>query len=106
MSLTAFARLWYSLRPAMTWYRVHKKWANNGLAICLILILLALAPFAVAQDVHHELAAADADGKILTGNRREHRQRERPEERQERIACHALSPPENDGCCGGVDASR
>lgn len=62
MSLTAFARLWYSLRPPMTWYRVHIKWANNGLAICLILILLALAPLAVAQDVHHELAAADADG--------------------------------------------
>jgi hypothetical protein len=28
----------------------------------LILLLLAIAPFAVAQDVHHELAAADTDG--------------------------------------------
>ena len=28
----------------------------------LILMLLAIAPFAVAQDVHHELAAADHDG--------------------------------------------
>jgi len=28
----------------------------------MIGILLALAPFAVAQDVHHELAAADHDG--------------------------------------------
>ena len=31
-------------------------------AIGLILILLTIAPFAVAQDVHHELAAADHDG--------------------------------------------
>ena len=28
----------------------------------LILLLLTIAPFAVAQDVHHELAAADHDG--------------------------------------------
>jgi len=28
----------------------------------LVLLLLAIAPFAVAQDVHHELAAADHDG--------------------------------------------
>jgi len=28
----------------------------------MILLLLALAPLAVAQDVHHELAAADHDG--------------------------------------------
>ncbi len=28
----------------------------------MICIILGLAPFAVAQDVHHELAAADADG--------------------------------------------
>ena len=28
----------------------------------LVLLLLAFAPFAVAQDVHHELAAADYDG--------------------------------------------
>src|SRR5467141_3027404 len=31
-------------------------------AIGLVLLLLAIAPFAVAQDVHHELAAADTDG--------------------------------------------
>ena len=28
----------------------------------IICILLGLAPFAVAQDVHHELAVADTDG--------------------------------------------
>lgn len=28
----------------------------------MICIILGLAPFAVAQDVHHELAAADSDG--------------------------------------------
>lgn len=32
------------------------------LSVALILLLLAIAPFAVAQDVHHELAAADTDG--------------------------------------------
>ena len=32
------------------------------MAIGLVLLLLAIAPFAVAQDVHHELAAADHDG--------------------------------------------
>lgn len=32
------------------------------MAIGLVLLLLAIAPFAVAQDVHHELAAADDDG--------------------------------------------
>jgi len=31
-------------------------------ALGLVLLLLAFAPFAVAQDVHHELAAADHDG--------------------------------------------
>jgi len=34
----------------------------KGVALAVILLLLALAPFAVAQDVHHELAAADVDG--------------------------------------------
>ena len=34
----------------------------GGMAIGLVLLLLAIAPFAVAQDVHHELAAADHDG--------------------------------------------
>lgn len=28
----------------------------------MVCIMLGLAPFAVAQDVHHELAAADSDG--------------------------------------------
>ena len=32
------------------------------MAIGLALLLIAIAPFAVAQDVHHELAAADHDG--------------------------------------------
>lgn len=31
-------------------------------AVGMICIILGLAPFAVAQDVHHELAAADTDG--------------------------------------------
>lgn len=34
----------------------------RGLSVGLIALLLTLAPFAVAQDVHHELAAADTDG--------------------------------------------
>jgi hypothetical protein len=32
------------------------------MALGLVCALLILAPFAVAQDVHHELAAADTDG--------------------------------------------
>ena len=36
--------------------------SRAALSFGLILLLLALAPFAVAQDVHHELAAADTDG--------------------------------------------
>lgn len=32
---------------------------QGTIAIGLVLLLLAIAPFAVAQDVHHELAAAD-----------------------------------------------
>jgi len=35
---------------------------RRGLSIWLVLLLLTMAPFAVAQDVHHELAAADDDG--------------------------------------------
>ena len=38
------------------------RWFSKGLAVSLIALLLSLAPFAVAQDVHHELAAADTDG--------------------------------------------
>ena len=33
-----------------------------GVSLGLIVLLLTIAPFAVAQDVHHELAAADHDG--------------------------------------------
>ena len=35
---------------------------RSAVAIGLALLLLSIAPFAVAQDVHHELAAADHDG--------------------------------------------
>jgi hypothetical protein len=35
---------------------------QGAVAIGLVLLLLAIAPFAVAQDVHHELATADHDG--------------------------------------------
>ena len=38
------------------------KYLKSVLSVGLILLLLAIAPFAVAQDVHHELAAADHDG--------------------------------------------
>jgi hypothetical protein len=43
-------------------YAATLHWLRHGLSVSLIAILLALAPFAVAQDVHHELAAADTDG--------------------------------------------
>ena len=39
-----------------------------GLSVGLILLLMVLAPFAVAQDVHHELAAADSDGHEHSDN--------------------------------------
>ena len=35
---------------------------QSTVAVGLVLLLLAIAPFAVAQDVHHELATADHDG--------------------------------------------
>lgn len=35
---------------------------RGTVALGLVLLLLTFAPFAVAQDVHHELAAADHDG--------------------------------------------
>jgi hypothetical protein len=38
------------------------------LSVWLVLLLLTLAPFAVAQDVHHELAAADTDGHEHSDN--------------------------------------
>jgi hypothetical protein len=51
--------------PAMT-LRASKLhplcFLRSSLAVGLVLVLIALAPFAVAQDVHHELAAADHDG--------------------------------------------
>ena len=36
--------------------------SSRAVSLGLIVLLLALAPFAAAQDVHHELAAADTDG--------------------------------------------
>jgi len=39
-----------------------------GVASGMICIILGLAPFAVAQDVHHELAAADTDGHEHSDN--------------------------------------
>jgi hypothetical protein len=39
-----------------------------GFSAALVVLLLALAPFAVAQDVHHELAAADTDGHEHSDN--------------------------------------
>lgn len=39
-----------------------------GLSVGLMCVLLVLAPFAVAQDVHHELAAADIDGHEHSDN--------------------------------------
>lgn len=35
---------------------------RSGVALGMVCIILSLAPFAVAQDIHHELAAADSDG--------------------------------------------
>ena len=42
--------------------------ARSAVALGLVLLLLAIAPFAVAQDVHHELAAADHDGHEHSDN--------------------------------------
>ncbi len=35
---------------------------GRGLALALVGVLLTLAPFAAALEIHHELAAADHDG--------------------------------------------
>ncbi len=43
-------------------------WLKGSLSVGLIFLLLALAPFAVAQEVHHELAAADTDGHEHSDN--------------------------------------
>jgi hypothetical protein len=48
--------------PSMSLSRSSYRWLKSGLSVGLILLLLAIAPFAVAQDVHHELASADTDG--------------------------------------------
>ncbi|MGQ0811798.1 MAG: hypothetical protein ACT4OO_11335 [Nitrospiraceae bacterium] len=46
-----------------SWFRALLCYtARQTLAGGLVVLLLALAPLAVAQDVHHELAAADHDG--------------------------------------------
>ena len=37
-------------------------YGSQALSLSLILLILAFAPFAAAQDIHHELAAADTDG--------------------------------------------
>jgi hypothetical protein len=46
----------------------HRFQSSEILSVGLILVLLAIAPFAVAQDVHHELAAADTDGHEHSDN--------------------------------------
>ena len=35
---------------------------GSGIALLLVTLLLAMAPFAAALEIHHELAAADHDG--------------------------------------------
>lgn len=46
----------------MTGSRQTGSWLRLGVGVGVICAMLGLAPFAVAQDVHHELAAADSDG--------------------------------------------
>ena len=48
-----------NLRASIRWLPCVLR---GSVAAGLVLLLLAIAPFAVAQDVHHELAAADHDG--------------------------------------------
>lgn len=50
----------YPLSP-MRALQLSKRF-RASLPICLVGLLLILAPFSVAQDVHHALAAADTDG--------------------------------------------
>ena len=38
----------------MSLSRSTYRWLKSGLSVGLILLLLAIAPFAVAQDVHHD----------------------------------------------------
>jgi hypothetical protein len=49
------------MRTFPTRLAVYRK-AHTFAALTVGLVLLILAPFAVALDVHHELAAADTDG--------------------------------------------
>lgn len=42
--------------------RRFSSFLRSGVVVGMICIILGLAPFAAAQDVHHELAAADSDG--------------------------------------------
>ena len=42
--------------------RLAAPWIRMGVVIGVLCTMLGLAPFAVAQDIHHELAAADSDG--------------------------------------------
>jgi len=49
-------------RLIMCRHRAPARRVSAWLALCLIAVLLGLGPLAVAQDVHHELAAADTDG--------------------------------------------
>lgn len=51
--------------PSMSFFALQDRphgLLRSGLSVWLVLLLLTMAPFAVAQDVHHELAAADDDG--------------------------------------------
>lgn len=51
-----------AMRSLMNEVRSLPSLLRLGVAVGMVCILLGLAPFAVAQDVHHELAAADLDG--------------------------------------------
>lgn len=50
------------MRLLTDWAKSLSTLLHHGVALGLVGLLLSLAPFAVAQDIHHELAAADADG--------------------------------------------
>jgi hypothetical protein len=52
----------YSTAMVLRKLRYLSSLLRSGVALGMICIILGLAPFAVAQDVHHELAAADSDG--------------------------------------------
>ena len=41
---------------------------RSAVSVFLLLLTLALAPLAVAQDIHHALAAADTDGHEHSDN--------------------------------------